>query len=303
MIGGFDVELAHEFFQGFANHALVTLHIDNLRGDNAHHQCETVFKAFARALRMAVDDRPARRRRRAVDQGVALAPDQRHRRAASEPSPSSTTAWATCARSRRRWRTSRRGERAPIRGRRDRRARRGRRRRARRAARPGRDARLHARAARVGLQEAVLEAAATKPLLGVCIGMQMLLDRSEEGADAAGTPGPRPDRRRGRALPARRPRCSPTAAASRCRRWAGTRSSRRSRTRCGTAFPTPAWFYFVHSYYARPSDPRHSAANTDYGGRFTSALARDNIFATQFHPEKSAAHGLALYRNFVHWNP
>ena len=54
MIGGFDVQLAHEFFQGFANHALVTLHIDNLRGDNAHHQCETVFKAFARALRAAV---------------------------------------------------------------------------------------------------------------------------------------------------------------------------------------------------------------------------------------------------------
>jgi len=54
MIGGFDVQLAHEFFQGFANHALVTLHIDNLKGENAHHQCETVFKAFARALRMAV---------------------------------------------------------------------------------------------------------------------------------------------------------------------------------------------------------------------------------------------------------
>jgi imidazoleglycerol-phosphate dehydratase len=54
MIGGFDVQLTHEFFQGFANHALVTLHIDNLRGENAHHQCETVFKAFARALRMAV---------------------------------------------------------------------------------------------------------------------------------------------------------------------------------------------------------------------------------------------------------
>ena len=53
MIGGFDAQLAHEFFQGFANHALVTLHIDNLRGENAHHQCETVFKAFARALRMA----------------------------------------------------------------------------------------------------------------------------------------------------------------------------------------------------------------------------------------------------------
>jgi imidazoleglycerol-phosphate dehydratase len=54
-IGGFDVELVREFFQGFVNHAQLTLHIDNLRGDNAHHQCETVFKAFARALREAVE--------------------------------------------------------------------------------------------------------------------------------------------------------------------------------------------------------------------------------------------------------
>jgi imidazoleglycerol-phosphate dehydratase len=53
-VGGFDTQLAYEFFQGFANHALVTLHIDNLKGRNAHHQCETIFKAFARALRMAL---------------------------------------------------------------------------------------------------------------------------------------------------------------------------------------------------------------------------------------------------------
>jgi imidazoleglycerol-phosphate dehydratase len=58
LIGEFDVDLVHEFFQGFANHAQATLHIDNLRGDNAHHQCETVFKAFARALRMAVEADP-----------------------------------------------------------------------------------------------------------------------------------------------------------------------------------------------------------------------------------------------------
>ena len=57
-IGGFDVELVHEFFQGFVNHALLTLHVDNLRGDNAHHQCESVFKAFARALRDAVEIDP-----------------------------------------------------------------------------------------------------------------------------------------------------------------------------------------------------------------------------------------------------
>ena len=58
LIGEFDVDLVHEFFQGFANHAQVTLHIDNLRGDNAHHQCETIFKAFARALRMALEPDP-----------------------------------------------------------------------------------------------------------------------------------------------------------------------------------------------------------------------------------------------------
>ena len=58
MIGGFDTQLAFEFFQGFANHAFVTLHVDNLKGDNAHHQCETVFKAFARALRMALEIDP-----------------------------------------------------------------------------------------------------------------------------------------------------------------------------------------------------------------------------------------------------
>ena len=58
MIGAFDVDLAHEFFQGFINHALVTLHVDNLRGENAHHQCETVFKAFGRALRMACEPDP-----------------------------------------------------------------------------------------------------------------------------------------------------------------------------------------------------------------------------------------------------
>ncbi len=59
MIGEFDVDLVHEFFQGFVNHAHVTVHVDNLRGDNAHHQCETVFKAFARALRMSVQIDPA----------------------------------------------------------------------------------------------------------------------------------------------------------------------------------------------------------------------------------------------------
>ena len=67
--------------------------------------------------------------------------------------------------------------------------------------------------------------------------------------------------------------------------------------------PDNSYFYFVHSFYARPSDARHTAGLASYGERFCAAIARDNIFATQFHPEKSADQGLALYRNFLNWNP
>ena len=62
-----------------------------------------------------------------------------------------------------------------------------------------------------------------------------------------------------------------------------------------------SFFYFVHSFYAKPDEVGHIAAESDYGGRFACAIARDNLFATQFHPEKSADQGLALYRNFLHW--
>jgi glutamine amidotransferase len=70
-----------------------------------------------------------------------------------------------------------------------------------------------------------------------------------------------------------------------------------------TGIPDASYIYFVHSFHARTSDAHHSAGEADYGGRFTAVIARDNIFATQFHPEKSAEQGLALYRNFLHWNP
>ena len=70
-----------------------------------------------------------------------------------------------------------------------------------------------------------------------------------------------------------------------------------------SGIPDDAYFYFLHSYYARPSEARHSVGESDYGSRFTCAVARDNIFASQFHPEKSAAHGLALYHNFLAWKP
>jgi glutamine amidotransferase len=67
--------------------------------------------------------------------------------------------------------------------------------------------------------------------------------------------------------------------------------------------PDGAHFYFVHSYHVVPTEPGLAVGESDHGVAFTCAVARDNIFATQFHPEKSAAHGLKLYENFVHWNP
>ena len=67
--------------------------------------------------------------------------------------------------------------------------------------------------------------------------------------------------------------------------------------------PDQSYFYFVHSYYAVPVNPAHALAETHYGAPFCSAAGRDNLFATQFHPEKSASAGLQLYKNFVHWTP
>ncbi len=151
-----------------------------------------------------------------------------------------------------------------------------------------------------GLQAAVLEAAATKPLLGVCIGMQMLLDRSEEGE--GGTPGlgliP------GEVVRFRLDgRLQPDGSRFKVPQMGWNEVFQARPHPLWRGIPDASHFYFVHSFYARPSDERHSAGETDYGGRFTSALAAGNIFATQFHPEKSAAHGLALYRNFLHWTP
>ena len=162
-----------------------------------------------------------------------------------------------------------------------------------------------------GLRQAVLHAAAHKPLFGVCVGMQMLLDRSEEGPVGVGTPGLgliggevikfdlagrlQPDGSRfkvpqmGWNQVYQGSSAMPTGSQPRHALWAD--------------IPDGAYFYFVHSFYAKPSDARNTAGEADYGGRFTAAVARDNIFATQFHPEKSADQGLALYRNFLHWKP
>jgi glutamine amidotransferase len=149
-----------------------------------------------------------------------------------------------------------------------------------------------------GLLESVLEAAASKPLFGVCVGMQMLLDASDEGpTDGLGLIHGRvvrfelagqiqPD---GSRYKVPQMGWNEVWQAQPHPVWAGV--------------PDGSYFYFVHSYHARASDARHSVGEADYGGRFTAAIARDNIFATQFHPEKSAEHGLALYRNFLAWQP
>jgi len=149
-----------------------------------------------------------------------------------------------------------------------------------------------------GLQEAVLDAAAHKPLMGVCVGMQMLLSRSEEGpTDGLGLIEGEVVRFRLEG------RLQPDGSRYKVPQMGWNRVFQAQPHPMWAGVPDGAYFYFVHSFYARPSDARHSAGETDYGQRFTCALARDNIFATQFHPEKSAEHGLALYRNFLHWNP
>lgn len=149
-----------------------------------------------------------------------------------------------------------------------------------------------------GLQDAVLDAAARKPLMGVCVGMQMLLSRSEEGpTDGLGLID-------GEVLKFRLAgQIQPDGSRYKVPQMGWNRVFQAQPHALWQDVPDGSYFYFVHSFYARPSDPRHSAGEADYGSRFTCALARDNIFATQFHPEKSAAHGLALYRNFLHWTP
>ncbi|MBP7565269.1 MAG: imidazole glycerol phosphate synthase subunit HisH [Burkholderiaceae bacterium] len=149
-----------------------------------------------------------------------------------------------------------------------------------------------------GLRESVLAAAATRPLFGVCVGMQMLLDRSHEGpTDGLGLiPGEvvRFDLAG---------RLQPDGSRFKVPQMGWNQVFQAQPHPVWGDVPDGSWFYFVHSFYARPTDARHSVGEADYGGRFTAAVARDNIFATQFHPEKSADQGLALYRNFLSWNP
>ena len=153
-----------------------------------------------------------------------------------------------------------------------------------------------------GLKDAVLEAAASKPLMGVCVGMQMLLDHSEE-QDTPGL-GLIPGRvKRFRLDGLLQPDGSRFKVPQMGWNQVYAHAQDGALHPMWAGVPHGSWFYFVHSYYTVPSEARHTAGMTDYGGRFTCAVARDNIFATQFHPEKSADQGLALYRNFLAWKP
>lgn len=148
-----------------------------------------------------------------------------------------------------------------------------------------------------GLREPVLEAARSRPFLGICIGLQMLFDLSEEG----GTPGLGVFRGSVRRFPA----------ALRDARGARLKVPHMGWNEVRQDASHALWrdiadgarFYFVHSYFADESEPGLRGASTDYGVRFTCAVARENIFAVQFHPEKSQSAGLQLLSNFIRWRP
>jgi glutamine amidotransferase len=156
-----------------------------------------------------------------------------------------------------------------------------------------------------GLLEALLDAAKNKPLLGVCVGEQMLFNQSAEvraNSNTAWTPclGLIPGEVRRFELAGK---LQPDGSAYKVPHmgWNQVRQDRQHPLWSG--IPDLTSFYFVHSYYVAPERKEDIAGSTEYGDWFTSAVARDNIFATQFHPEKSAEYGLKLYKNFVSWQP
>jgi len=149
-----------------------------------------------------------------------------------------------------------------------------------------------------GVLEALLKAADSKPLMGVCIGEQMLFDGSEEG-NAAGLG----------LLPGKVVRfqldgqTQEDGSRFKVPQMGWNQVKQTASHPMWQGIPDESYFYFVHSYFAQPEQLSHTVGQTIYGAAFSCAVARDNIFATQFHPEKSAATGLQLYKNFVHWNP
>ena len=156
-----------------------------------------------------------------------------------------------------------------------------------------------------GLLEALLEAAKNKPLLGVCVGEQMLFEQSAEVRAEANTPwtkclGLIPGDVRRFELTGK---LQPDGSAYKVPHMGWNQVRQDQPHPLWAGIPDLSSFYFVHSYYVTPKRSEDVAGSTEYGDWFTSAVARDNIFATQFHPEKSAEYGLKLYQNFVSLQP
>ena len=150
---------------------------------------------------------------------------------------------------------------------------------------------------RLGLDRVIEEAAGTKPLLGICLGLQALLEESEEGGGVACL-GLFP----GKVVRFAEPLTG--ADGSRLKiphmGWNGVFQS--AGHPLWNGIPQGSRFYFVHSYYAEPAEEKAIAATSNYPQPFACALARDNIFAVQFHPEKSQSVGLQLLKNFIAWD-
>ena len=148
-----------------------------------------------------------------------------------------------------------------------------------------------------GLRETIIEAAASRPSLGICMGMQVLIDFSEEnqGTDCLGV-------YRGRVTHFGDGHTDEHGVKLKVPHMGWNRVTQVKAHPLWHSIDDGSRFYFVHSYYLDPQDPALVAGTTDYGIRFTSVIARDNIFALQCHPEKSADNGLQLLRNFIHWD-
>ena len=153
-----------------------------------------------------------------------------------------------------------------------------------------------------GLEPAVRRAATSKPLLAVCIGEQMLFDASDE-TRTPGTPTPGLGLFAGRVERFRREDLVTANGTLKVPHMGWNRVTQAAPHPLWDGVADGSWFYFVHSYYVVPADRAIVSGESHYGSTFTCAVARDNIFATQFHPEKSAAAGLKIYENFTRWNP